>query len=58
MAQPGTQMPDRGEDADHTVAILGVGGMDLQLDQVAERIDDVMAIAALDLLAGVIPSWS
>ena len=58
VAQPGTQMPDRGEDAHRTIAVLDVGGMDLQPDQVAQRIDDDMALAALDLLAGVIPPWA
>jgi hypothetical protein len=30
MAQPGIEISDRGEDADGTIAILNVGGMDLQ----------------------------
>src|SRR5665213_2992391 len=56
MAQPGIEISNRGEDADGAIAILNVGGMDLQPDQVAERVDDDVALAALDLLTGIIPS--
>ena len=40
MAQPGIEISNRGEDADGAISILNVGGMDLQPDQVAERVDD------------------
>ncbi len=38
-----------------SVAVLDVGGMDGDAQQEAERIDEDMALAALDLLARVIP---
>src|ERR1700733_9133061 len=56
MAQPGVEISDRGKDADGTIAILNIGGMDLQPHQVPECVDNDVALAALDLLASIIAS--
>lgn len=41
------------QDRWRAVAVLNVGGMDDEPDQQAERVDDDMALAAHDLLAGI-----
>lgn len=43
----------RAEQVTSTVAILHMGGMDYDTQQQAERIDEDMALATRDLLAGI-----
>src|SRR5918997_2222582 len=53
MAQPGIQRPDGGEHLHRTVAVLDVRGMNAQPDQMALRVSDDVALAPLDLFAGI-----
>jgi hypothetical protein len=48
------QSPHRLEQGRRAVAVLHVGRMHLHAQQQAERVDEEMALLALDLLAGVI----
>ena len=54
MAQPWIERADRGEHARGAIAILNAGFMHDKPDQIALRVGDDMALAALDLLACVI----
>jgi hypothetical protein len=54
MAQPWRERADRSEHAPGTIAILNVGLMHDQPDQIALRVGDDVALAALDLLSCVI----
>jgi hypothetical protein len=56
VAQSGIERSDQGQDIDGAVAVLDIGGMDLQADKVSLRVGDDVALAAFDLLAGVEPS--
>ena len=62
MPQPRIERADRCENARRAVAILNVGFMHDEADEVALRVGDDMPLAALDLLAGVEaarpPAWS
>ena len=51
MAQPWIERADRGEHARGAIAILNAGFMHDQPDQIALRVGDDMAFAALDLLS-------
>ena len=53
MAQPWIERADRSEHARGTIAILNVGLMHDQPDQIALRVGDDVALAALDLLSCV-----
>ena len=54
MAQPWIERADRSEHARGAIAILNVGLMHDQPDQIALRVGDDVALAALDLLSCVI----
>ncbi len=56
MAQPGEAMPDRPQHVRRTVAVLNIGGVDHGEQQQAKGIGNYVALAALDLFAGVIPA--
>jgi hypothetical protein len=45
----------RGQQQDAAIAILDVGGMDDGVQQQTQRIDENMALLALDQLAGIEP---
>ena len=51
--QPRIERTDRGQDIDRTVAILDVGGMDQQPDEITLGVGHDVSLAAFDLLAGV-----
>ncbi len=53
MAQPGKAVADGLQQLGRAVAVLDIGAMDDQCDQKAQGVGDDMALAALDLLAGV-----
>lgn len=54
MAQPGIGFSDRGQNGNRAVAVLNVGGMHMQSDQMARSVGDDVALAPIDLLAGVV----
>ena len=58
VAQPGIERADRCEYARRAVAILDVGLVHEQADQIAFGVGDDVALAALDLLARVKPAWT
>ena len=53
MAQPRPAFEDRFQEVRRAVTVLDIGGMDDETHQQAERVDNDMALAALDLLARV-----
>lgn len=53
MAQPRPRFENGLQDSWRAVAVLNVGGMDDEPDQQAERVNDDVALAAHDLLAGI-----
>jgi hypothetical protein len=56
MAQPGTNMADCGEQERRSIAILNACLMHDRADQQARRVGQDVALAAFDLLAGVVAS--
>jgi hypothetical protein len=54
LLEKGKQSPHRLEQGRRAVAVLHVGRMHLHAQQQAERVNEEMALLALDLLAGVI----
>jgi len=54
MAQPGETVADGFQDIGCAVAVLDIGFMDNHEQHQTERISDDVALAALDLLAGVV----
>ena len=54
MAQPWEAIADRFEDIDGPVAVLNIGGMNQDEDQIAAGVSNDMPFAAFDLLARVI----
>ena len=58
MAQPGVEPTDRGEDIDGAVAVLDIGAMNLQADEMSLGVGDDVALAALDLFPCVIAAWA
>src|SRR5690606_2882117 len=58
MTQPRPALEDRFQDGGRAVAVLNVGGVNDQPDHEAECVDDDMALAAHDLLAGVEAPYS
>ena len=50
----GKEAPDLLEERQRAIAILDIGGLDVNRQDQAERIDDDVAFLAFDLLAGVI----
>lgn len=48
MTQPGIAMADRAQDLDGPVSILDIGTVDDEPDQMAKRVGDDAALAALD----------
>ena len=54
MAQPRKQVADRGQQVRRSIPILSVGGMDLCRHQMSRRVGKDVALAAVDLLAGII----
>jgi len=54
VAQLRIGVSDRGEHGGRAIAILDIGGVDGQPDQQPDGVDDDMALAPLDLLAGII----
>jgi hypothetical protein len=58
MAQPGEAIADSFEDIDGPVAVLNIGGMDQDEDQLATSVSNDMPFAAFDLLACVIAANS
>jgi len=53
MAQPRVERPDGGQHLHGAIPVLDVGGVNAQPDQMALRVGDDVALAALDLLAGI-----
>lgn len=53
-----TEQADGRQDADSAIAILDIGGMNLQADQVALGVGDNVALAAPDLFARIEPAWA
>ncbi len=58
MAQPWEAIADSFEDIDGPVAVLNIGGMDQDEDQIAVGVSNDMPFAAFDLLARVIAANS
>jgi hypothetical protein len=58
VAQPGEEIADRSQHADRAVAILDVGAVHLGADQEPVGVRDDVALAPIDLLAGVVPARS
>ena len=54
MAQPGETVADGFQDIGRTVTVLDISGMAKHEQHQTERIGDDVALAALDLLAGVV----
>lgn len=53
MAQPGIQRADRLDDANGAVAVLDIGRVNIDANQMTKRVGDDVALAPLDLLAGI-----
>ena len=53
VAQPRIQLADRGQSSNRTIAILNIGGVNPQANQMTFGVGDDMALAPLDLLAGI-----
>ena len=53
MAQPRPAFEDRFQDESRAVTVLNIGGVDDETNHQAERVDDDVTLAAIDLLAGV-----
>ena len=53
MAQPGIQRVDCLDDADGAVTVLDIGRVNIDANKMTERIGDDVALASLDLLAGI-----
>jgi hypothetical protein len=53
VAQPGEEIADRSQHADRAVRILDVGAVHLGADQQPVGIGDDVALAPVDLVAGV-----
>jgi len=51
--QPGLERASARQNADGAVAILDIGGVNLHADQMAFGVGDDVALAPLDLLAGI-----
>ena len=58
MTQPRIERAAIDDRTDGAVAILDVGGVNLQADQMALRVGDDVALAALDLLACIKAAWT
>lgn len=56
VAQPGEEIADRRQHADRAVAMLDVGAVHLGADQEPVGVGDDVALAPVDLLAGVVPA--
>jgi len=58
MAQPRPALEDGFHDRRRAVTVLNVGGVDDEADQQTEHVDDDIALASHDLLAGVKTTYS
>ncbi len=54
VAQPRIRFSGRAQNGNRAVAVLNVGGMNLQSDQVARSVGDDVALAPFDLLADIV----
>ena len=57
MAQPRVASADRGEQRGRAFAVLNVGGVDRDGDEMAAGVGDDMALAPFDLFTSVKTAW-
>jgi hypothetical protein len=57
LAQEGELSEQRGQQEDATVAVLDIGGCHQRVQHQAQRVDQDMALLALDQLAGIKAVW-